>query len=270
VLGSHVLTPKTRDGQSVAAMYDRLRTAILHGELEPGCSVSQARLARAFGAGRTALREALRMLQREGLVITAPNQRVRIAPLTAEDFEQISIARLALEAVAIRITVPTLIPADLAALEGYMAQMDYYHKAGDRLGLRGPHRAFHHTLVAGVGPRVSAEIGALADQAERYRLRFGVFGTWEDSRAEHRAILDAAASGATDLATNRLADHYVSTIHLVFSVLDRSYDLGRLHTTIRAIAPDAACVGLAGPETRYPLAGVKDPTPDRGDDHVEA
>jgi DNA-binding GntR family transcriptional regulator len=172
-------------------------------------------------------------------VIAAPNRRVRIAPLTAEDFEQISIARLALEAVAIRITVPTLTSADVAALEGYMAQMDHYHKAGDEPGLREPHRAFHHTLVAAAGPRVGAEIGALADHAERYRVRFGAFGHWDDGRAEHRAILDAAASGAADLAANRLAEHYVRTMLLVFGVLDRGYDLGRLRTTIRAIAPGA-------------------------------
>jgi DNA-binding GntR family transcriptional regulator len=220
-------------------MYERLRTAILHSELEPGSSVSQAYLTRAYGAGRTALREALRMLQREGLVIAAPNLRVRIAPLTAEDFEQIFIARLALEAVAIRITVPTLTSADVAALEGYMAQMDHYHKAGDEPGLRGPHRAFHHTLVAAAGPRVSAEIGALADHAERYRVRFGAFGNWDDGRAEHRAILDAAASGAADLAAVRLVENYVRTILLVFGVLDLAYDLGRLRTTIRASAPGA-------------------------------
>lgn len=116
--------PKIRDGQSVVAVYDCLRTAILHGELEPGSSVSQAHLTRVFGTGRTPLREALRMLQREGLVTAAPNRQVRIATLTTEDFEEISIARLALAAVAIRITVPTLTSTNFAALEGYMAQMD--------------------------------------------------------------------------------------------------------------------------------------------------
>jgi DNA-binding GntR family transcriptional regulator len=238
-MDSNAPTPKIRDGQSVAAVHDHLRTAILRGELEPGGSVSLAHLAHAFGAGRTPLREALRMLQREGLVIAAANRQVRIATLTADDIEEISIARLALEAVAIRITVPTLTSADFAALEGYMAQMEHYQKVGDQVGLRGPHRAFHHTLVAAAGPRVSAEIGELADHAERYRLRFGAFGSWDDRRAEHRAILDAAASGDADLAADRLAEHYVRTIPLVFGVLDRDHDLGRLRTTIRAVAPGA-------------------------------
>jgi len=213
--------------------------AILHGELEPGSSISLVDLARTFGAGRTPLREALRMLQREGLVIATPNQRVRIASLTAADFEEIAIARLALETVAIRITVPTLTSADIAALEGYMAQMEHYQKVGDQVGLRVPHRAFHHTLVAAVGPRVTAEISKLADHAERYRLRFGTLGNWDEGRAEHRAILDAAAAGDATGAADRLAAHYVQTITLVFSVLDREHDLNRLRTTISAVAPGA-------------------------------
>jgi len=231
--------PTVRDGQGVGAVHDGLRGAILRGELEPGAVVSQARLARAFGAGRTPLREALRMLQREGLVLAAPNRRVRIAALTAADFEGIMIARLALEAVAIRLTVPTLTPADVAALEGDMAQMDYYQRAGDRAGFREPHRAFHRTLVAAAGPRVGGEIGELTDHAERYRARFGAFGRWDDGRAEHRAILDAAAAGDADLAADRLAAHHARTIPLVFGALDRDHDLGRLRTTIRAVAPGA-------------------------------
>ena len=237
--GSDTLPPKTRDGQSVIAIHACLRTAIQRGELEPGSSVSQGQLARSFGAGRTPLREALRMLQREGLVIATPNRQVRIASLTAEDFEEISIARLALEAVAIRITVPTLKAADFAALAGYMAQMGYYQNVDDQRGFREPHRAFHRTLVAAAGPRVLAEISELTDHAERYRLRFSAFGNWDDRRAEHQAILDAAASGNPDLAADCLAEHYVRTLPLVFGVLDPDHDLGRLRTTIQVVAPGA-------------------------------
>ncbi len=231
--------PQLRDGQDVATVHDGLRRAILRGELAPGGSVSQAHLARAFGAGRTPLREALRLLQQEGLVLAAPNRRVRIAALTADDFEEIVIARLALELIAIRITVPTLTATDVAALEGDLAQMDHFQKVGDRPGLQGPHRAFHRTLVAAAGPRVGTAIDELADHAERYRLRFSAFGSWDAGRAEHRAILDAAAEGDANVAADRLAEHYVRTLPLVFGVLDRDHDLGRLRTAIRAVAPGA-------------------------------
>ena len=231
--------PKARDGQNVGAVYERLRTAILHGEIAAGATVAQARLAGEFGAGRTPLREALRMLQRDGLVISEPNRSVRVAALSAEDFEELCIMRVALEAVAIRISVPTLTSADLADLEGYMAQMEHYHKVGDDAGMRVPHRAFHQLLVAASGPRVSGEIADLSDHSERYRRRFGGHGVWDDRRAEHRGIVDAAAAGDQELAAVRLAEHYARTAALVFGILEPEHDLGRLRTAIGAAAPGA-------------------------------
>ncbi len=231
--------PKARDGQNVGAVYERLRTAILRGEIEAGATVPQARLAGDLSAGRTPLREALRMLQRDGLVVSEPNRSVRIATLSAEDFEELCIMRIALEAVAIRITVPTLTSSNLANLEGYMAQMEHYQRVGDESGMRAPHRAFHQLLVAASGPRVSSEIADLSDHSERYRLRFGGYGSWDLGRAEHRSIVDAAAADTPDLAAVRLAEHYARTAVLVFGVLKPEHNLGRLRTTISAVAPGA-------------------------------
>ncbi len=238
-MATNTNTPKARDGQNVNDVYRRLRTAILHGEIEAGATIPQATLASDFGAGRTPLREALRMLQRDGLVISEPNRSVRVATLSGEDFEELYVMRIALEAVAIRITVPTLTSADLANLEGYMAQMEHYQKVGDMVGLGTPHRAFHRLLVAASGPRVSSEIADLSDHSERYRLRFGGYATWDDRRTEHRDIFDAAAAGDPDLAAVRLAEHYARTALLVFGVLKPEHDLARLRTSIGAVAPGA-------------------------------
>lgn len=236
-----------RDGQSVADVHERLRTAILRGEIEAGATVSQGLLASTFGVGRTPLREALRMLQREGLVVSEPNRQVRIARLSAADAEELYVIRIALETVAVRITVPTLRSHDLAELEGSLAQMDHYQRAGDEAGFRTPHRAFHHLLVAGAGRRVSEQIGELADHSERYRLRFGGLGRWEERRAEHRVILDAAAAHDLELAALGLAVHHARTAALVLRALDPGHDLGRLRTAIRAVAP--------GAEEALPAAG---------------
>lgn len=243
---SNANTPKARDGQNVNAVYERLRTSILHGEIEAGMAIPQAMLASDFGAGRTPLREALRMLQRDGLVISEPNRSVRVATLSGEDFEELCIMRVALEAVAIRITVPTLTSSDLAELEGYMAQMEHYQKVGDDAGMRIPHRAFHQLLVAASGPRVSGEISDLSDHSERYRLRFGGYGVWDERRAEHRGIVDAATAGDPDLAAVRLVEHYARTAVLVFGVLKPEHDLGRLRTAISAVAPGARAALGAG------------------------
>jgi DNA-binding GntR family transcriptional regulator len=227
----------TRDGQHVAMVHQRLRDAILRGEIEAGATTSQTALAKQLEAGRTPLREALRMLQREGLVISEPNRRVRIADLSSDDAEELYIMRISLECVAIRITVPGLTSDDFAALEGYMAQMDHYMKDDDVRGMRTPHLAFHNLLVAGAGPRVSQEIEQLFDHAERYRLRWGVTSIWAERSAEHRRIVESAAAGDADQAALRLAEHYARTAALVFAGIDPDHDLARLRTTMATVAP---------------------------------
>lgn len=229
-----------RDSANVATVHERLRTAILRGELEPAAVIPQGTLAATYDAGRTPLREALRMLQREGLVISEPNRPVRIAPLSREDFEEVYIMRIALETVAVHITVPTLASSDFADLEGLLAQMDHYQKAGDQAGFRVPHRAFHRRLVAGSGARVSAQIDELADHSERYRVRFGDSMGWQEYREEHRGILDAAAAGDADLTAEHLALHYARIAALVFKVLDPEHDPDRLRCAIEAVAPGAS------------------------------
>src|SRR3954465_3136685 len=230
-----------RDGQNVAAVHDRLRAAILSGEIPAGQATSQSPLARDFGAGRTPIREALRMLQREGLVLAEPNRRARIAELSASGAEELYVARIALEAVAVRITVPGLTADDLATLEGLMAQMDFYMRRRDNDGLRAPHGEFHARLVAGAGPRVTTLLRQLFDHAERYRRAFGGIGPegWDARQREHRDILDAAVAGDAERAAERLVAHYAGTAGRVFRAIDPAHDLSRLRTTIRAVAPAA-------------------------------
>lgn len=229
----------SRDGQGVAIVQGRLREAILAGEIPAGTVTSQVALSQRLHVGRTPIREALRLLQREGLVDTQPNRRVRIADLSGEDAEELYIMRIALEVVSIRITVPTLRSADIAELEGFMAQMEHYMRARDAIGLRVPHRAFHRGLVAGAGPRVVREITQLFDHAERYRTAHGAptEREWELRAAEHRALLDSAAGGDAELAARTLAEHYAHTAVLVFASLDVGHDLARLRLTLRACAP---------------------------------
>lgn len=228
-----------RNGQNVAAVHERLRTAILRGELPAGSSFPQSALEAEFDAGRTPVREALRLLQREGLVIAEPNKPVQIAMLSADDFEELCVMRIALEAVAIRVTVPLLTSDDFAELEAGFARMDHYQRAGDQGGLRVPHRAFHRRLVGGVGRRGTAEMAEMADHSERYRLRFGAAGNWTDRRAEHRAVIDAAARRDPDAAAESLVVHYAHTAKVVFDILDPGRDLRRLRATIRIVAPAA-------------------------------
>ena len=68
----------------VSTTYDNLRGLILAGALQPGQSLSQVQVARELGVSRGPLREAIRMLQSDGLVETQVNRRARVTPISIE------------------------------------------------------------------------------------------------------------------------------------------------------------------------------------------
>src|SRR3954463_12743260 len=103
---------------NVEQVYRRVREAILEGEIAPGSVMSQVALADELGVSRTPLREALRMLQSEGLVDAQTTRRVTVKPISATDVEELVVMRVALETEAMRLSVDRLEPEDLAAPAG--------------------------------------------------------------------------------------------------------------------------------------------------------
>ena len=210
----------------VDIVYARVRDAILRGEMKPGEQVRQEPVARELNVSRTPLREALRMLEREGLVQASANRSYRVTGFSLADMEQIYVARLPLEAMAIRLTIPQMDTRDIASLEGCMAQMDTFAKAEDYEHWEVPHRAFHAALRARSGDRLARLVGDLSDHAERYRR----FRTVEQPRAwskgfkDHRSIVEACADGDAEQGAQRLARHLFHTAEDVIRLIDADYE----------------------------------------------
>jgi GntR family transcriptional regulator, rspAB operon transcriptional repressor len=220
------------NGQNTEDVYERVRAAILDGKLAPGAVMSQVALAEELGISRTPLREALRMLQGEGLVESEPNRRVRVAPMTPADLEQLYVMRVTLEAEALRLSVPLMTPEDLARLEGFMAEMAHYAEAKDYRRWVVPHRQFHRALTMPTGRRVNDLLGQLFDHAERYRRLHIGHGPSAWATAGHREILDACKAGDRDISAGRLASHLARTGLEVIELLDSGYDPVALKTAL--------------------------------------
>ncbi len=201
---------RTDDGASPAAtVHDRLRTLILEGTIAPGSVLSQVKLAEDLGVSRTPLREALRRLQEEGLITAERNRRARVADFDPDDLESLYATRIAVEALAIYLTVPRLTDADLAELR---AAFDEMHAAvRDYEAWELPHRRFHELLTLHCGEKLRESVRGYAQRAERYRRiwLYADSGTnaWAVGDAEHEAILRACEERAADLAAKRLAGH---------------------------------------------------------------
>jgi GntR family transcriptional regulator, rspAB operon transcriptional repressor len=201
------------DGGGVGAVHARLREAILSGELQPGEPISQVKLAQEMGVSRTPLREAIRMLQREGLLEGEPNKRIVVAPFSVEDMEELYALRITVEALGVRLTVPLLSEEELATLDGRLAQMAYFAEREDYERYSVPHAEFHAGLTAKSGVRIVTLLAQLSDHCERYRRLHTTQAphAWEQGAREHREILDAYIARDADTAAVRLAEHLAHT-----------------------------------------------------------
>lgn len=221
---------------NTASVYERVREAILDGGLAPGATMSQVALADELGISRTPLREALRMLQSEGLVDAEHNRRVKVAPLSPDDLEQLCVIRVTLEAQAIRLAVPRMTAEDLARLEGFFAEMAHFAEGRDYRRWVVPHQAFHRALTAPAGDRFTAALTQLFDHAERYRRLHVGRGPSAWATAGHRRILDACKRHDRDAAGRMLAQHFARTAFEVIELIEPGHDAGLLRDALADVA----------------------------------
>src|SRR6201985_470785 len=211
-------TPARRD--NVEQVYKRVREAILTGEISAGTAMAQVALADELGVSRTPLREALRMLQSEGLVDAQANRRVTVTPISASDLEELVVIRVSLETEAVRLSVTRLAPEQIAALEGRLAEMAHFAEAKDYARWQAPHMALHRGLTAPAGPRVKALLEQLSDHAERYRRVHIARSSKAWQTRGHREILDACKAGDREKTAGLMADHLSQTAFDVMELLE--------------------------------------------------
>ena len=224
--------------QSTEQVYERVRNAILDGELPAGSVMSQVSLANELGISRTPLREALRMLQGERLIESEPNRRVRVAAVTPEDLEELCIIRVTLEAQALRLAIPRMTPEDLARLEGHMGEMAHFASVKDYRRWVIPHRAFHAQLTARAGNRLNDLLLQLFDHAERYRRLHIGYGPSAWAPGDHREILDAVKGAERERAASLLASHLARTAFEAAELLQPGYQTDQLRAPLADIGAD--------------------------------
>jgi DNA-binding GntR family transcriptional regulator len=208
--------------RSRVAVHARLRQLILDGTLPPGSVLSQLQLSEALGVSRTPLREALRMLQEEGLVDAEPNHRPRVKGFDSSDLESVYSTRIMLESFAVALTIPTLTVDDIGSAEEALGRMRMATRHEDFDEWRRAHREFHLVLVRGAGDQLVQLIEFQAERAERYLRFYQLRDTrswWSrDTEAEHRDLLDALTR---DQKGNRQGQESVAAVgrHLARTAL---------------------------------------------------
>lgn len=243
-------TTQGRSGESTAAVYETLREWIINGDLEPGKEISQLELTRRVGVSRTPLREALRLLTRDGLVEdTEPHKRVRISPLSMPDLDQVYALRIPAEAMAIYYTVPRLTVSDIAKLRDDMELI----RNRDQLVGRDAHRRFHGGLTRHAGPRIGEALSMFMLHSERYQRAFlkQTRAGRDRKGAEHKAILDACMAADAVRARDLLVEHFASTARALMQansyeprVLDYAVAMATLSFGEPADVPDSSLIAI--------------------------
>jgi DNA-binding GntR family transcriptional regulator len=192
-----------------AAVLAELRRRILTGTVPPGSPLRQEDLATSLGVSRVPVREALRILEAEGLVEYRAHRGYTASELDLADFEEIYRLRALVEDDLARRAVAAADPEHLAEVRAAHAALAALERTTEPnpAALAAANRAFHWAILR-PGPRAARILAMLWDASDTYRARwFADPGNVERGADEHARIVAALAAQDADEVVGVLAAH---------------------------------------------------------------
>lgn len=197
---------KTKTALAVEA----LRDAILHGEIKPGERLHVDDLSRQLKMSRTPIREAVRILEAEGLIVNEPHRQVTVADLSGEKAQEVYLLRAHLEGLAAQWATDRMTADDIAELEKFLQEMEQAYANRDYEAFRRSNAGWHHCFHRVAGAKL------LRDFILRLWVRFPwdviweVPGRVETSLQEHRQILEAVKARDAEKVGQLMREHILS------------------------------------------------------------
>ncbi len=204
--------------------YEQVLDLVMSGSLKPGTLVQERRLAQHLDMSRTPLRDALLMLEGEGLLVRQPGRGLQVKQLNLDDFmDNLAIRRL-LEPEATRIAAGRIEAGVLADLTARLRQVLDAARSGsapERAVVREVDDDLHRTIAEAAGnPQMAAIIQSLRRQTLMFDLR-SVPERLESTCAEHLAIVAALEQGRGPDAAEAMAIHLDGVRHSIVGRLSR-------------------------------------------------
>jgi DNA-binding GntR family transcriptional regulator len=214
-----------------------LRSAVLSGEMRPGTRIRQELLAAQFGASRIPVRDALKQLENEGLVVLAPNRGAWIADVNSEESVEIYKIREAVEPLAIFESVPNLTDADIDSLDATVRELERVTTIEEYIQLD---RAFHlRTYARARMSQLLAMIERFWNSTQHFRRTFVNEAFARDglpfSDPQHLLLMDAIRGRDAEAAQAMIRLHIRRT-RLSIQTLD-AHGGGTRRRTIATRAP---------------------------------
>lgn len=192
---------------------NEIRKKILSGEYAPGERLIEERLTEELAISRPPLREALRLLENEGLILNRPRRGTFVSTLTDQDVYEILTLRSALERTAFELGVPVRDPGLLAPAKAALTEMERCATASDRGALVQAGYAFHAALIGIAHHRRLSDIYAsvqrqlLLCMSRNLIARERYFEDLHEHVARHRRLLETVEAGDPEAALAELAAH---------------------------------------------------------------
>lgn len=192
-----------------ARVADWLRNQIIDGVRPPGSKLVERDLATEFGVSRVPVREALKLLDAEGLVTLRPHTWAIVRELSPQDLAELDEVRSALEVLTFRLATQRRNAVGLARLREALDAELAGARAGDPVAARRAAADFHEIVTELAGNRLLSELS----QSMRSRLRW-LFGQHDDLlrvTEEHQGLYDAIAAGDPSHVESLVLDHIDSS-----------------------------------------------------------
>lgn len=154
-------------------VFRTLRQAILTGEMKPGERLLEIHLANKLGVSRTPIREAIRMLELEGLVIMVPRRGAQVAQITEKSMSDVLEVRCALDVLAVELACERITAEAVEELREACREFEKATATKDVHVIAKADVAFHDIIFKAAGnPRLTQMINNLAEQMYRYRFEY--------------------------------------------------------------------------------------------------
>ena len=189
-------------------VFDRLENDIIQGVYAKGEILTELKLCEILSVSRTPVREALKRLKQEKLIVESGKGAV-VVGITEKDIDDIYNIRMRLEGLAAAMCCDNVTPSLITEMRNTLELQEFYILKGNAENLRNLDTEFHQKIYDYCGSRVlSSILSDLHRKVRHYRLTSMKKQSRADEViAEHRAILEAIARGDRELAENLAADH---------------------------------------------------------------
>lgn len=193
-----------------AIVYERILEAIVRLDLAPGARLVEGRLATQLGVSRVPVREALRQLERDQLVVVHPRRGATVASLTSRDADEVYTLRITLEALAARLAAENASGEQIRAMEATLRQaaeitsrdLDQFYALGTQ---------FHSQVVLASGnEKLAVLLKVISHHVARLRViqaRSTSPELMQRSSEQHREICQAIARREAERAEQLMEEH---------------------------------------------------------------